>query len=80
MRHLLSLQDKFGGVLDNPSLAEEIASDPVLRHLKLIAAVSNPALLPRLAERGFPHWGVWMQVTGRAGVSVAAGCARLRGC
>eukprot|EP00198_Chlamydomonas_reinhardtii_P002453 XP_001691789.1 isoamylase-type starch debranching enzyme [Chlamydomonas reinhardtii] len=53
--------DKFGSVLDAPPLAEDIAGDPVLRGLKLVAAVSNPALLPRLAERGFPHWGVWQQ-------------------
>ncbi|KAG2422373.1 hypothetical protein HXX76_016097 [Chlamydomonas incerta] len=58
-------QDKFGAVLDAPPLAEDIAGDPVLRDLKLVAAVSNPALLPRLAERGFPHWGVWQQVNDR---------------
>ncbi|GIL45006.1 hypothetical protein Vafri_2415 [Volvox africanus] len=58
-------QDKFGSVMDNPTLAEEIASDPLLRNLKLIAAVSNPSLLPRSAERGFPHWGVWMQLNER---------------
>ena len=51
-------------MLDAPPLAEDIAGDPVLRGLKLVAAVSNPALLPRLAERGFPHWGVWQQVGG----------------
>ncbi len=57
-------QDKFGSVLDAPPLAEEIAQDPVLRNLKLAAAVANPALLPRSGERGFPHWGIWMEVGG----------------
>ncbi|GLC33109.1 hypothetical protein PLESTB_000369500 [Pleodorina starrii] len=65
-------QDKFGSVLDNPPLAEEIAGDPVLRNLKLIAAVSNPALLPRSAERGFPHWGVWMQLNDRFAADLTA--------
>ncbi|KAG2494253.1 hypothetical protein HYH03_007608 [Edaphochlamys debaryana] len=58
-------QDKFGSVLDNPPLAEELCGDPLLRNLKLVAAVGNPALLPRQAERGFPHWGLWLQLNDR---------------
>lgn len=54
-------------MLDAPPLAEEIAQDPVLRNLKLAAAVANPSLLPRSGERGFPHWGIWMQVGGAPG-------------
>jgi len=55
------VQDAFGSVLDNPPLAEEIAHDPRLKALKLVAAVSEPALLPRSGTRGFPHWGVWAE-------------------
>ena len=59
-------QDKFGSIMDSPALAEEVAYDPVLRDLKLVAGVSDPQLLPRGGERGFPHWGVWVQVRGCA--------------
>ncbi|GFR50536.1 hypothetical protein Agub_g12806 [Astrephomene gubernaculifera] len=59
------VQDKFGSVLDSPPLVEQLAGDPQLRGLKLLAAVSEPALLPRQGERGFPHWGVWLQVNDR---------------
>eukprot|EP00983_Pelagomonas_calceolata_P030693 964171-Pelagomonas_calceolata.AAC.1 len=54
-------QDRFGTVLDNPPLAEDICHDPVLRGLKLVAAPGDSNLLPRNGVRGFPHWGVWMQ-------------------
>ena len=47
--------------MDNPALAEELISDPVLRHLKMIAWPGNEALLPRGGERGFPHWGLWLE-------------------
>lgn len=49
-------------VLDSPPLVEALALDPVLRHRKLIAYIGDNSLLPRSGERGFPHWGVWMQV------------------
>ena len=53
--------DRDGNVVDNPALAEELISDPVLRHLKMIAWPGNEALLPRGGERGFPHWGLWLE-------------------
>eukprot|EP01026_Neomeris_dumetosa_P046290 TRINITY_DN3939_c0_g1_i4.p1 TRINITY_DN3939_c0_g1~~TRINITY_DN3939_c0_g1_i4.p1 ORF type:complete len:390 (-),score=60.05 TRINITY_DN3939_c0_g1_i4:233-1321(-) len=57
-------QDEHGTVLDAPPLLEEIALDPVLGDLTLIASVGDEGLLPRLGERGFPHWGVWSQENG----------------
>eukprot|EP00798_Chlamydomonas_sp_ICE-L_P002965 gene2965-12972_t len=54
-------QDREGLIMDNPALPEEIAHDPVLKRLQLIVVPSNPSLLPRNGERGFPHWGVWAQ-------------------
>ncbi|KAF5835118.1 glycoside hydrolase superfamily [Dunaliella salina] len=56
------VQDRFGTVLDNPPLAEDICHDPVLRGLKLVAAPGDSNLLPRNGVRGFPHWGIWMQL------------------
>lgn len=53
------VQDQFGGIMDNPPLAEDIATDPVLGHMKLVAATGLAELLPRGGVRGFPHWGVW---------------------
>jgi len=58
-------QDRFGSVLDSPPLAEDIARDPELRGLKLVAAPSNNALLPRGGVRGFPHYAQWAQVNDR---------------
>ncbi|GAX79475.1 hypothetical protein CEUSTIGMA_g6916.t1 [Chlamydomonas eustigma] len=58
-------QDQFGTILDSPSLAEELALDPVLRGLKLIAEAADTNLLPRQGLRGFPHWGVWAQCNDR---------------
>jgi len=55
-------QDSNSIVLDSPPLVEALALDPVLRHMKLLAYVGNDSLLPRSGERGFPHWGVLMQV------------------
>lgn len=53
--------DRHGTVLDNPPLPEDIAGDPVLGALKLVAWSGNDRLLPRGGERGFPHWAVWME-------------------
>ncbi|KAL3146430.1 hypothetical protein ABBQ32_003110 [Trebouxia sp. C0010 RCD-2024] len=55
------VQDADGSILDNPPLAEDIAQDPLLQGLKLIAWVADDTLLPRLGERGFPHWGIWAE-------------------
>lgn len=38
---------------------------PFPRHLRLIAAPGDAALLPRNGQRGFPHWGVWSQWNNR---------------
>jgi hypothetical protein len=54
-------QDADGSVTDAPALAEALAADPVLAGLKLLAAPSDEALLPRQGARGFPHWGLWQQ-------------------
>lgn len=53
--------DADGNILDNPPLAEDIAQDPLLQGLKLIAWVADDSLLPRLGARGFPHWGIWAE-------------------
>lgn len=53
--------DRDGTVLDAPPLAEDIAGDPLLRRLKLIAWAADDRLLPRGGERGFPHWAVWLE-------------------
>ncbi len=53
--------DADGNILDNPPLADDIAQDPLLQSLKLIAWVADDTLLPRLDERGFPHWGIWAE-------------------
>lgn len=50
-------QDALGGVRDSPPLLEELAADPVLRGLKLVASGADGALLPRGGERGVPHYG-----------------------
>lgn len=53
--------DTDGNILDNPPLADDIAQDPLLQDLKLIAWVADDTLLPRLGQRGFPHWGIWAE-------------------
>ena len=53
--------DSDGNILDNPPLADDIAQDALLQSLKLIAWVADDTLLPRLGERGFPHWGIWAE-------------------
>ena len=53
--------DSNSRVLDSAPLIEIISTDPVLRCLKLLAYVGDNTLLPRNGERGFPHWGVWLQ-------------------
>jgi len=55
-------QDSNGVVLDSPRVVEALSLDPILRHCKLIAYVGDRRLLPRSGDRGFPHWGVWLQV------------------
>eukprot|EP00878_Enallax_costatus_P025353 GHUV01027123.1.p1 GENE.GHUV01027123.1~~GHUV01027123.1.p1 ORF type:complete len:648 (+),score=120.67 GHUV01027123.1:549-2492(+) len=65
-------QDQHGGVLDSPPVVEELASDPVLANCKLIAASANDTLLPRLGERGFPHYGVIIEWNNRFGSSMLA--------
>jgi len=55
-------QDSNSRILDSPPLVETLAMDGVLRYLKLIAYIGDTKLLPRSGERGFPHWGVWLQV------------------
>ena len=34
-----------------------------MQHSKLIAEVSAPDKLPASGERGFPHWGTWMEAS-----------------
>ena len=57
--------DRAGTVLDAPPLPEAILFDPILGSRKLIARPGNGALLPRGGERGFPHWGVWLELSPR---------------
>lgn len=54
-------QDSQGMVVDAPLIAQRLCLDPLLSHLKLIAAPSDQNLLPRNGCRGFPHWGLWME-------------------
>ncbi len=53
--------DRDGLVLDHPPLPEDIAGDPLLQPLKLVAMAGTDELLPRNGERGFPHSGVWLE-------------------
>lgn len=55
------VSDREGTVLDNPWVPEAIALHPTLRYLKLVAWAGCDELLPRGGERGFPHWGTWME-------------------
>ena len=52
-------------VMDAPALPDALAHDPVLSSTTLIAAPSNEELLPRQGERGFPHWGRWLESNGQ---------------
>lgn len=54
-------QDSQGVVMDAPLIAQRLCLDPVLSHVKLIAAPSDENLLPRNGRRGFPHWGLWSE-------------------
>jgi len=58
---ILALADRSGNILDNPPLVEEIAKDPLLRGLKLIAWSADDTLLPRGGVRGFPHAATWLE-------------------
>ena len=53
--------DRSGHILDNPPLAEEIAQEPLLQGLKMVAWAADDTLLPRGGARGFPHWGLWSE-------------------
>jgi pullulanase/glycogen debranching enzyme len=68
----MHMQDTFGGVMDSPSIVEDLASEPLLASCKLIAASANNALLPRLGERGFPHYGVLLEWNNRFGADMLA--------
>ena len=52
-------------VMDAPALPDALAHDPVLSSKMLIAAPFDEGLLPRSGERGFPHWGRWMESNGQ---------------
>ena len=52
-------------MLDAPPLPEAIGFDPILGSRKLIARPGDEALLPRSGERGFPHWGIWQELSTR---------------
>lgn len=52
-------------VMDAPALPDALAHDPVLASTTLIAAPSDEKLLPRQGERGFPHWGRWLESNGQ---------------
>lgn len=69
---LAAPQDRFGSVLDSPPVVEDIAGDPVLRGLHLLAAPGNNGLLPRGGVRGFPHYAQWAQVNDRFGTDLWA--------
>jgi pullulanase/glycogen debranching enzyme len=53
--------DRDGNVQDAPPVADELAQDPSLAALKLVAWAADDSLLPRTGERGFPHWGRWAE-------------------
>ena len=53
--------DRDGQVQDAPPLGDELAQDPTLAALKLVAWAADDSLLPRAGERGFPHWGRWAE-------------------
>ncbi len=59
-------------MLDAPPLAEEIATDPLLAGLKLVAWAGDDGLLPRRGARGFPHWGRWAERNTRFAADAAA--------
>lgn len=50
---------------DAPALAEELALEPALQGLKLLAWAKDDSLLPRAGVRGYPHWGRWAEVNTR---------------
>lgn len=58
--------------MDSPAIIEDLASEPILAHCKLIAASANDALLPRSGERGFPHYGVVLEWNNRFGADMLA--------
>mmetsp|Transcript_3687 Transcript_3687/g.10675 ORF Transcript_3687/g.10675 Transcript_3687/m.10675 type:complete len:900 (+) Transcript_3687:3737-6436(+) len=62
--------DRDGTVLDAPPLAHELASAPALASLRMMAAPADLALLPRGGARGFPHWGLWSERSGRFGSDI----------
>ncbi len=58
--------------MDSPAIIEDLASEPLLSHCKLIAASANDALLPRSGVRGFPHYGVVLEWNNRFGADMLA--------
>jgi len=56
---------EFGVVMDRPPIVEDLASDPGLCDIKLIASPFGCHLLPREGVRGFPHWSRWAEVNER---------------
>ena len=50
--------DARGRPVEAAPAAEELAHDPLLAAVKLVADVGDPARLPRGGRRGFPHHGV----------------------
>ncbi len=57
-------------VMDAPALPDALAHDPVLAASTLIAAPSDEKLLPRHGERGFPHWGKWLESNGQKAMAL----------
>ena len=62
-------------MLDNPPLAEAIASDPLLADVRLVAWPGDLSLLPRQGKRGFPHWGRWLERNLRSGTDLCRAMA-----
>lgn len=57
-------------VMDAPALPDALAHDPVLASTMLIASPSDEKLLPRQGERGFPHWGKWLESNGQKAMAL----------
>ena len=57
-------------VMDAPALPDALAHDPVLASTTLVAAPSDEDLLPRHGERGFPHWGKWLESNGQKAMAL----------
>ena len=51
----------------------------MLRGLKLVASAPEASLLPRGGARGFPHWGVWLEVNWRLAATLRRFLVECRG-